>query len=381
MEKIMRVGIVGAGMMGKNHTEALRRLPGVSVVALADPNGALAKKTCEELFIPTAYESYQEMMEREALDAVHVCTPNFAHFEVCKAAIEAGIHVYCEKPLANTTEETSELCRLAKEHHAVAAVNFNYRHNAVVQDMHERLKSTDWGKTFLIHGRYVQDWMMYDTDFNWRCTTKLGGPSRTIADIGSHWFDTVQYITGQKIVKVYAKLLNCIPQRKKYSAQAATFQKQTGDDYTLVDIDTEDGAFILVELEDGTLGNLVLSQVSAGYKNGLVVNIDGSRYSMHWNQETPDRLYVGSRENGNTCIQASPDSLHGMGSKYATLPAGHVVAWNDALRNAIGCFYSELRGIHNDNFARFVDGDYIVKIVEACLKSAQSGSWEQVSDN
>lgn len=380
MEKVMRVGIVGAGMMGKNHTEALRRLPGVEVVALADPNVALAQKTCQELFIPKVYESYQEMMAKENLDSVHVCTPNFAHFEVCKAAIEAGINVYCEKPLANTTAETSELCRLAAAHNVVAAVNFNYRHNAVIQDMRERMTADDWGKTFLVHGRYIQDWMMYDTDFNWRCTTALGGPSRTIADIGSHWFDTVQFITGQKIVKVYAKLLKCMPQRKKFAGQSATFQKQTGTEYTLVDIDTEDGAFIMVELSDGTLGSLVLSQVSAGYKNGFVVNIDGSRYSMHWDQETPDRLYVGSRENGNTCIQAGPDMLHGMGAKYATLPSGHVVGWNDALRNAIGCFYAELRGIHNHNFARFADGDYIVRIVEACLRSSASSCWESVSE-
>lgn len=378
MKKIIRAGIVGAGMMGRNHTEALRRLPGVEVAALADPNGALAKKTCEELFIPGCYDSYQEMMEKEDLDAVHVCTPNFAHFAVCKAAIEAGINVYCEKPLANTAEETAELCALAKRHNVLAAVNFNYRHNAVVQDMRERVHGNDWGRTFLIHGCYIQDWMMYDTDYNWRCTTALGGPSRTIADIGSHWFDTVQYITGKKIVKVYSKLMTVMPQRKKFATQAATFQKQSGDEFELVDINTEDAAFIMVELEDGTLGNLVISQVSAGYKNGLVVNIDGSRYSMHWEQESPDRLYIGEREMGNTCIQAAPDTLRGMGAKYATLPSGHVVAWNDALRNAIGCFYSELRGIHNTNFARFDDGHYIVKIVEACLASNQSGNWESV---
>lgn len=378
MQKKIRAGIVGAGMMGRTHTEALRRLPGVEVAALADSNTALAQKTCEELFIPACYGSYQEMIEKENLDVVHVCTPNFAHFEVCKAAIEAGVNVYCEKPLANTPEQTAALCALARQHGVLAAVNFNYRHNAVVQDMRERVQSEDWGRTFLIHGSYIQDWMMYDSDYNWRCVPALGGASRTVADIGSHWFDTVQYITGRKIVRVYAKLMTVLPQRKKFTAQAATFQKQSGDAFEWVDIDTEDGAFVLVQLEDGTLGNLVLSQVSAGYKNGLVVCVDGSRYSMTWEQETPDRLYIGDREAGRTCIQAAADSLHGMGAKYATLPSGHVVAWNDALRNAIGCFYSELRGVKNNNFARFDDGDYIVKIVEACLRSDRSGNWEDV---
>lgn len=378
MQKEIRVGIAGAGMMGRTHLEALRRIPGVVVSALADSNAALAQSTCEELSIPACYSSCQEMLEREGLDAVHICTPNFAHYEICKAAIQAGVHVYCEKPLGNTPQETGELCALARQRKVLAAVNFNYRHNAIVQEMRERVAAGDWGRTFLIHGQYIQDWMMYDTDYNWRCVPALGGPSRTVADIGSHWFDTVQFITGQKIVRVFASLMTVLPQRKKFSAQAATFQKQTGGEFQLVDIDTEDAAFVLVQLADGVMGSLVLSQVSGGYKNGLSVSIDGSRYSMTWNQETPDRLYVGQRETGTLCLQADAGALHGPAARYATLPAGHVVGWNDALRNAISSFYDELRGRPNDRFARFSDGDHIVRIVDACLASSRSGRWEDV---
>lgn len=378
MQKTIRVGIVGAGMMGRTHTEALRRIPGITVAALADSNAALAQSTCEELAIPAWYGSYQEMLKHEELDAVHVCTPNFAHFEVCKAAMESGAHVYCEKPLGNTAQETARLCGLAQAHQVLAAVNFNYRHNAVIQDMRERLAAGDWGRTFLIHGQYIQDWMMYDADYNWRCVPDLGGPSRTIADIGSHWFDTVQFITGQKIVRVFACLMTVLPQRKKYAAQAATFQKQTGDAFQLVDIATEDAAFIMVQLADGVMGNLVLSQVSGGYKNGFSVSIDGSRYSMSWHQEAPDRLMIGDRERGTICIQAAPDTLRGQGARYASLPAGHVSGWNDALCNAIRSFYDELQGNANDRFARFSDGDYIVRIVDACLASSRSGTWEDV---
>lgn len=378
MKKKLRAGIVGAGMMGYTHTEALRRIPGIEVVALADSNLALAQKACDELCIPAYYGSYAEMLASEHLDTVHICTPNFAHFEVCKAAIQAGVNIYCEKPLANTAAEAAQLCALAREHKVLCAVNFNYRHNAIVQEMRERIAAADWGRTFLIHGTYIQDWMMYDSDYNWRCVPALGGASRTVADIGSHWFDIVQFITGKKIVRVYAKLLTVLPQRKKFATQAATFQKQLGDCYELVDIDTEDAAFVLVQLEDGTLGNLVLSQVSAGYKNGLNVSIDGSRYSMSWNQETPDRLYIGDREIGNTCIQAATDALHGTARMYATLPAGHVVGWNDALCNAIQSFYEELCGETNNRFARFEDGDRIVRIVEACLASSENDRWVDV---
>lgn len=378
MKKTIRTGIIGAGMMGRTHTEALRRIPGVEVVALADRNGELAKKTCEELCIPHAYADYREMMDKEHLDAVHVCTPNFVHYEACKAAIEAGVNVYCEKPLANTAAQADELTALANEHGLLCAVNFNYRHNAIVQEMHERVAAGDWGRTFLLHGTYLQDWMMYDTDYNWRCIPEMGGASRTVADVGSHWFDTAQFITGQKIVRVYAKLMTVLPQRKKYTTQAATFQKQSGDDYELVDINTEDAAFILVQFEDGTMGNLVLSQVSAGYKNGLTIGIDGSHYSMSWNQETPDRLFIGNREQGVTCVQASANALHGAARRYATLPAGHVVAWNDALRNAIQSFYEELSGQPNNRFTRFADGARIVHIVDACLASNESGQWVDV---
>lgn len=219
---------------------------------------------------------------------------------------------------------------------------------------------------------------MYETDYNWRCVPALGGASRTVADIGSHWFDTVQFVTGKKIVRVFAKLMTVLPRRRKYEVQAATFQKQSGAAFQMVDIDTEDAAFILVQFSDGVLGNLVLSQVSGGYKNGLSLGIDGSRYSMTWNQESPDRLLIGDRVRGTTCVQASAEALRGEGARYATLPAGHVIGWNDALRGAIGAFYEELRGESNCRFARFADGDYIVRIVEACLASDRSGTWEDV---
>ena len=378
MEKTFRVGIIGAGMMGKLHTEAIRRIPGVEVVALADPNQETAERVCREMFIPNAFTSASEMIAQASLDAVHVCTPNFAHYPVCKEAILAGINVYCEKPLANTSEQTEDLCRLAREKGVTTAVNFNYRHNAIVRDMHERVLDQSWGRTFLVHGHYIQDWMMYEDDYNWRCVPELGGASRTVADIGSHWFDTVQFVTGRKIVRVFAKLITVIDHRKKFTTQAATFGKQTGEEYELIKIDSEDAAFILVEFDNGVLGNLVLSQVSGGHKNDFTVDIDGSCYSMSWRQEQPDQLLVGDRNVGTTLIRAAADTLHGDAVSYAALPGGHPVAWNDALKNAIASFYTYLRSGGERRFANFEDGDQIVRIVEACLRSNVSQQWEEV---
>lgn len=378
MQKQIRVGIVGAGMMGKTHTEALRRIPGVEVAALADTDRSLAQKTCEELFIPSVYTDAREMIQKEQLDSVHVCTPNFAHYDVCRLAIGMGCHVYCEKPLANTYEEAKSLCRLAEEHQVTAAVNFNYRHNAIVQEMHERVCSQDWGRTFLVHGHYIQDWMMYEDDYNWRCDPKLGGKSRTIADIGSHWFDTVQFILSKKIVRVYANLITVLPQRKKYAHQAQTFARQSGEDYQLTSIDSEDAAFIMVQFEDGTMGNLVVSQVSGGRKNDFQIHVDGSRYGMSWRQEYPDQLLVGERDTGTTLIHSAPDTLHGRAKRYASLPGGHVVAWNDALKNAIAQFYDYLRYGGEKHFADFTSGAAIVKLVETCLKSNEDECWVDV---
>ena len=324
------------------------------------------------------------MVKIEKPDVVHNCTPNHIHCEINSWLIEHGIPVYCEKPLGNNSIETRQLCNLAKEHQVLAAVNFNYRQNAMVQEMRARVHSTnpeeEWGRTFLVHGRYAQDWMMYDTDYNWRCIPEIGGPSRTVADIGSHWFDTVQHILGQKITRVNAQFIRVMDQRKKYEQQAQTFGGQSGSNYTFVDIESEDAAFINVQFENGVYGQVLLSQITAGAKNDLQIGIDGSRYSMSWKQEDADKLLIGHRERGSILKYASSDMLTGDAKQYATLPAGHAVAWHDALRNGISNFYAALRGSKNANYATIEDGDYIVRIVEACIKSNEIQDWVTIEE-
>ena len=374
MEK-KRVGVIGSGMIGKQHVEALRRIPCGEVASLAEMNEALGRKTAEELAIPTFYTDYKKMIENEKLDCVHICTPNFTHFEISRFAIEAGVNVFSEKPMTNTTAEAEELVALAKTHNVVCGVDFNYRQNAMVQEMHERVAQDKWGKTYLVRAEYIQDWMMYDTDYNWRCVPALGGKSRTVADIGSHCFDTLQYILGERIVKVFAKLDTVIPQRKKFAKQAATYQAQSGEDYTLVNIDTEDMAAVLLEFESGIRGIVELSQVSAGYKNAFKVNVDGAAYSMSWDQENPDKLVISSRETGRLLTYASSGSMTGDANDYAPLPAGHPVAWPDAMKNGFSSFYSYLCKGGEKRFVDFEGGAEIVKLVDACLESNRTGAW------
>lgn len=399
----IRVGIIGSGFIGGRHVDAIRRIPGAEVVALADTNESAGRNFCEHARISSFYGDYRRMLETENLDVVHNCTPNALHFPVCKDVIERGIAVYCEKPLALTSSETAELCRLATEHNVLAGVNFNYRQNAAVHAMRRcvadltRPLGKPWGKTFLVRGHYLQDWMQYATDYNWRCIPELNGASRTVADVGSHWFDTVQFILGKRIVRVFADLVTAMPERLKASKATGTFQASTpaGEDgYERVPIESEDAAFVMVEFEDGTKGQLTVSQVTAGHKNDLKVAIDGSAYALEWEQERPDVLALRDRELGCVLRQLGTGELAGEDARFIELPAGHAVGWADALKNAISEFYAALlarkRGAATEPcgaaavadarplYATFEEADHVVRIVEACMKSSKEGRWVDV---
>lgn len=376
MKKI-QVGVIGSGMMGTYHIEAVRRIPNAEVVALCDPNEESGRAVCEREGIPNYYLDYKKMLQEINVDVVHNCTPNHLHYSINKYLIENGINVYCEKPLALNSVETEELCRLAEEKGAYVGVNFNYRHNTMVREFHERIKDKGtWGRTFFIRAQYLQDWMQMETDFNWRCLSQYGGKSRTVADIGSHCFDLIQFITGQKICRVFAEFRTIYPQRKKAKGETKTFSRnQQNIEYELVDIDTEDMAVIMFEMEDGTLGCVELSQISSGTKNNLEIAIDGSNYAMQWNQENADKMYISSRDNVKQILYSDAASLTGDAVRYATLPAGHPVGWADALHNAIREFYNTVCNGSPVNYTIFADGDNIVRIVEACLKSNELKEW------
>ena len=273
MKEGYRAGIIGAGMMGKLHADALNRLPGVDVVSIANPNPETAERTARRYGIPKTYRDIGEMLDSENLDTVHVCTPNNTHFEYCRMAIERGIHVFCEKPLTMTSEEGEELARMAQEHGVTGAVNFNYRNNAMVQEIRERVLTGDSGRIYFIHGKYLQDWLMYDSDYSWRLDRERNGASRAIADIGSHLFDTIQCVSDKKIASVFCTLFTGIKERKKPREAVHTFSENRGE-YDLVNVDTEDGAAIQFTLEDGTPGAVIVSQVCGGHKNDLSIEME-----------------------------------------------------------------------------------------------------------
>ncbi|KAA6333236.1 Glucose-6-phosphate 3-dehydrogenase [termite gut metagenome] len=367
----LRIGLIGLGLIGKQHAESIGRIPGIELVAITEFSKDVLEAQKKYLRV-NGYSDYKEMIDKERLDVIHNCTPNVMHYEINKYALEKGIHVYSEKPLAVTSEQGEELSRLAAGKGLANGVNFNYRSNAMVQDMKARIQKNDAGKCFLVHGHYLQDWLLYDTDFNWRVSSQEGGFSRALADIGSHWFDTAQVVLNDKVMTVCAKNFIAHPTRKR----------KVGKEITEYPVNTEDGGVILFETEGGVQGSVVISEVSGGYKNQLQISVDCEKYSMRWDQQQSDRLIIGSRENGETQLFAAPDAVDGSVSRYATLPSGHPMGWADAFTNGIREFYNSLfqksYKSKSLSYSDFDNGTYIMKIVEACLKSNKSQKWEKV---
>lgn len=383
--KRIKVGVIGTGFIGPTHIEAVRRLGFVDVVAIAAHGQKSAEQKAAELGIPKAYGDYRDMLRDDEVDVVHNCTPNQLHFSINKEIILAGKHVLSEKPLAMSSRESAELLALARKHNVVHGVNFNYRQFPIVKQLASMIQKEELGKINLVHGSYLQDWMLYETDFNWRLAPEVGGKSRAVADIGSHWCDTVQYVTGKKIVEVFADLATVIPVRKKPSSAPETFGGQASKEveYEDVPINTEDYASVLIRFEDGSRGVFTVSQVSAGRKNRLSFEVNGSRHSAQWNQEEPEKLWIGHRDKPNELMLADPALFTSEARSAIHHPGGHNEGWPDALKNMMINFYSFIRDgkdPHRDEtqFATFEDGHISMCITDAILKSHEQQKWMKV---
>lgn len=383
MEKI-KVGIIGTGFIGPTHIEAIRRLGFVEVYALAGSSQDSAEEKAAKLGIQNAYGDYREMLKNKEIQVVHNCTPNHLHFEINRDIILAGKHVLSEKPLAMSSRESAELLALATEKKVVHGVNFNYRQFPVLKQLETMIQNDEIGKVNLVHGSYLQDWLLFDTDYNWRLAPDAGGRSRAVADIGSHWCDTVQYVTGKKIVEVFADLATVVPVRKKPLANVSTFGGQQKEDksYVSLPIHTEDYASVLVRFDDGTKGVFTVSQVSAGRKNRLSFELNGSKRSAYWNQEEPEKLWIGHRDRANEVLLADPALFSADAKSSIHHPGGHNEGWPDALKNMMLNFYRFIRYGQTSgaeaNFSTFEDGHLSMCITEAILESNEHQKWVKV---
>ncbi|MBO8136268.1 Gfo/Idh/MocA family protein [Dickeya fangzhongdai] len=379
---MINVGIIGSGFIGPAHIEAIRRLGFVNVVALCDSTLELAQEKARQLAIPHAYGDVDALLNHPGLEVVHNCTPNYLHAAINRQAMLAGKHIFSEKPLCMTSEEARELVALAQEKGIVHGVSFVYRHFAMVQQAASMIRQETLGRLFAVHGGYLQDWMLYETDYNWRVDAAKGGLSRTVADIGSHWCDTIQFVTGRKIVEVMADLSTVYPTRKASRHAAATFggPDAAAAEYEDKPVTTEDFAAILLRFDDGSRGSLTVSQVSAGRKNRLHFEVNGGRASLAWDQELPQNLWIGQRDRPNQLLCDDPGLMNADVSSQAHFPGGHIEGWPDAFKNMMLRFYTYLRDgkqpqVDPCDFATFHDGATIMYIIDAIVRSHQEQRW------
>jgi predicted dehydrogenase len=382
----IRVGIAGTGFAAAAHVDALRRLPGVEVVAVAGADGARARAFATRHDIGRSWGSHLELVEDPAVEAVHNCTVNRRHAEISLAALAAGRHVLSEKPLAMDTSE-SEALVVAAERAAgdgvVSGVCFNYRHYPLVSELRGMLASGDYGRAHLVHGTYLQDWLLLKTDWNWRLDPEEGGLSRAIADIGTHWADLVQHVLGEPIVEVLADLATLHPTRLRPHTAATTFLANGPGEAEAESVCTEDFGTVLFRLRGGARGSFTVSQTSAGHRNGLGLNIDAATASFTWNQEQPDRMWIGRRSAPNLELVRDAALLHEGPASQVRLPPGHPEGWSDALANAIADFHAGVRAAregreHHATIASFREGHERVVLVEAILASHRDQRWMPV---
>jgi predicted dehydrogenase len=378
--KSIRTAIFGTGFMGRVHLEAVRRLEFVEAAAIAGRNVEAARRLGAGFSIPTIVGDYNDVLRDPAIDAVHICTPNAQHFSMAKTALQAGKHVLCEKPLATTVEEGEELVSLAARQGLRNCVCHNLRFYPMVQQMRRMREAGDMGEILVVQGTYFQDWLLYDTDWNWRVDAKAGGPSRCMADIGSHWFDMAEHVTGLRIDSLCADLQTFHPMRKQPKHSVETFaNKLLGpDDYIETTVDTEDYGAVLFRMGAATRGSISASQVSAGRKNRLSIEIYGTKSSVAWSQERPDELWVGHRNTSNEIFIKDPSLLKPAARSYADLPGGHSEGYDDTFKQIFRRFYASIGASTAIEYPRFVDGLRQLTILDAVLKSHRTRGWIDV---
>jgi predicted dehydrogenase len=378
--KKLNVAIFGIGFMGRVHTEALRRLGNVEVSAVAGRTAESARRFADQLGIERSSGNYQDLLTDPDLSAVHICAPNALHFLMARAAMQAGKHVLCEKPLASTIDEANAMVALAQEKKVANCTLYNVRAYPQVQNMRRMCEAGELGEVQVVQGTYSQDWLLYDTDWNWRIES---GPSRTFADIGTHWCDLAEHITGRKITEVCADLKTFLKTRKKPRGSVETFTGKTlrPTEYEEVAVSTEDFGAMMFSMGEQTRGSLTVSQVSVGRKNRLFIEIFGTKASAAWNAESPDELWIGHRNTPNEIVVKDPSLLQEGAKSYADLPGGHSEGYDDTFKQIFRRFYRVVADPQAPvEYPTFKDGVRQLQVLDAVLESSHKRAWVQVRD-
>ncbi len=382
MEKI-KVGVIGTGFIGPAHVEALRRLGNVDVVALAEYAEDVGKSKAEMLGIDKYYGDYKELLKDGDIQSVHICAPNYLHYEMAKAALEAGLHVVCEKPLAISVAEAQELVELAEKKGVVNAVNFNVRYYPLMRQLRLMVEKGEIGDVFAVQGSYLQDWLFHPTDYSWRLEPDQSGKSRAIADIGSHWMDLIEFVTGLRIAEVCADFATFHKTRKKPLKPVETYAGKVlkPEDYKDIPINTEDYATVLFRFANDGRGVMTVNQVAAGRKNRLYFELDGSKQAAAWESEVPNQLWIGKRDGNNEILMRDPSLVYPESAGLIDYPGGHNEGFPDTFKQLAREVYAVISGEKTGNarYATFRDGLRELVLCEKIMESNEKKAWVKVS--
>jgi predicted dehydrogenase len=384
VKRRLRAAIFGTGFVGRIHVEGVRRLGTVEVAAIAASGPVKARRFADEVGVNRSTGDYRELLSDPAIDAIHVCTPNHLHFPMAKAAMEAGKHVLCEKPLALTSVQAQKLVRIALERNLVNCTCHNLRYYPQVQNMRRLREAGELGEIHSVQGTYSQDWLLYPTDYNWRIERTMNGHSRTFADIGTHWCDMVEHITGLRITSLCADLNTFHQTRRKPKGSVETFAGATlppavSNEIPAIPIDTEDFGAVLLRLGDKVRGAMTVSQIATGRKNRLFVEIFGTKGSFAWDAEKPDERWIGRRSSMNSLAVKDPTLMSEKARTYADLPAGLSEGYGDTFKQLFRGFYRTIADRSAPvEYPTFEDGLRQLRIVEAVLESSGKHKWLEI---
>lgn len=353
----MRAGIIGVGFMGSTHARAIRAAGGRVVAAVA-ATAEGARRAAHATSADEGLASVDQLLSRTDIDVVHICTPNSTHETLSVRALSAGKHIVCEKPIATTSESARRIVDAARAAKRVGTVPFVYRFHPMAREMRARVTRGELGSPSVIHGSYLQDWLASASANNWRVNADAGGASRAFADIGSHWFDLFEFISGDRVARVSARLSTVIAERQGQ-----------------VDITTEDAASVQFTTERGTLGTVVISQVAAGRKNRLHLELSGTDSSFAFDQESPERLWVG-RQDESVDLVRDPAALSPDAARLSFLPSGHPQGYQDAFNAFVTDSYAVMQGSRDEGVPLLASGLRAAELCEAVLTSNErDGAW------
>lgn len=377
----IKAGVAGVGFIGVAHVEALRRL-GVEVVGVVGSTPERARRKADALGVDRVYDSVEAMADDPDIDVIHIATPNYAHADQVRTVLGAGKHVVCEKPLALNSEDTADLVTQAEASGLVNAVCFNIRFYPANHQAMAMVSAGHIGEPRFITGSYHQDWLLLETDWNWRLQPEQAGQLRAVADIGSHWLDLTRFISGRRVIEVMADLHTLVPVRRHPAGPVETFSfVSDAEDLVEEVMSSDDAAGILLRFEGGARGAVTISQVSAGQKNSVRYEIAGSESAIRWLSTEPEDLFVGHRGRANEVLSRDPSLYAPDAARLIAYPGGHVEGFPDTFRALFSQVYADVASggpSESPAYPTFADGHDAVLVTDAIAKSNQNQQWTTV---